>query len=200
MVQYSEYQKMRVECASNISTIQEAKTFCTMLTAARKGHTKCIEQLIALGDSVNVTEQVWPNHSVLQLAVIGSHKHMVEVLIQHSVDLNYINREGKTALAQATERAGTDMVELLLHKGVQVCHDSNGAQKRLLVNAVVRNNVPMCQMLLDFGVSVDNKDEWEKTALIYASALGKLISNLCKAFWSHFWPCSTRMCHIFLIG
>ncbi len=200
MVQCSEYQKMRVECTSNISTISEAKTFCTMLTAARKGHKKCMEQLIALGDSVNVTEQVWPNHGVLQLAVIGSHKHIVEVLMQHSVDLNYINREGKTALTLATERAGTDMVQLLLHNGAVICNDSKGAQKRLLINAVVRSKVPMCHMLLDYGVSVDNMDKWEKTALIYASALGKLISNLCKAFWGHFWPCSTRMCHIFLIG
>ncbi len=164
-----------------------------MLTAARKGHKKCIEQLMALGDSVNAMEQVWPNRSVLHLAVIGSHKHIVETLIQHNVDLNYVNREGKTALTLATERAGTDMVKLLLHNGAQVCHDSNGAQKRLLINGVVRNNVLMCRMLLDFGVSVDNMDEWEKTALIYASALGKLLSNLCKAFWGHF--CSSVLQH-----
>ena len=181
MVQYSEYPKMRVECTSNISMISEAKTFCTMLTAARKGHKKCIEQLIASGVSVNATEQIWPNRSVLQVAVIGSHKHIVEVLIQHGVNLDYVNREGKTVLILATERAGTDIVELLLHNGAGLCQDSDNVQKRLLINAVVRNNVPMCRMLLDFGVLVDNIDEWEKTALIYASALGKLIFKLMTA-------------------
>ena len=54
----------------------------------------------------------------------------------------------------------------------RVCWDCEDVQKRVLINAVVRNNITMCHVLLESGASVNDLDEWEKTALIYASGLG----------------------------
>ena len=97
--------------------------------ASLDGYVDAVKSLLDLGANVNATSAI--NWTPLIGAIVGNHYQCAQALIRAGANVNVMvqiwhsaNWEAKTALGFAVDLDTVDIVQLLLHYGVQVDHMS----------------------------------------------------------------------------
>ena len=133
-------------------------------------------------------------NSFLKLSVDKNHKHVTEVLVQHTgCDVNVRDRMGESVIRRAVRRGNNDVVRLLIDGGADIHHDVSGAlydssnvreylegrgpctNMTLIMEAAQNNQVDVIETLVAEGCSVNEPDRYTgKTALHLAAANGSV--------------------------
>lgn len=103
---------------------------------------------------------------------------MVKLLLDHKVDVNLRDNNGRTVLHSACKVNKLDLVQLLLEKCLQdvdiTSQDTQGNTP--LIYAVMNNNMHMVNLLVGalkkFSLSVDQRNNEDKTAYLRALEMG----------------------------
>jgi len=94
-----------------------------LYSAAKKGNTKVIEELVARGHDVNVKKAgfVREGYTPLHFAVLHERKDAIKTLVKLGADVNAKNKESETPLWIAvSELKNPEIVELLLDFGAKI--------------------------------------------------------------------------------
>lgn len=112
----------------------------------------------------------------LMLAVTMDNIEMVKELVSHGADVAAAHAEnGKNAFFYAADYGVTDIMEYLLKQdgaaeAVQTVIGFGKTTESPLRIALARGDTKMAEMLLDFGVSVNEQDEYGETPLFHVLA------------------------------
>lgn len=137
--------------------------------AARGGHLRVVEQLLAYGAEVNALGAPWG--SALQAACSGGHDEIAKALLEAGADANTVEDAHSTALEIATRDGSTAMVETLLEYGANVSTaDHDGFAPIHL--AALYSNFAKAKLLLEHGAYISAADNDGTTSFMIASAHG----------------------------
>ena len=123
-----------------------------LLLACGQGQIECVHILMRAGADITA-ECSSINLTPLQYASWWGHDDIVQLLLNHGVDVNQTNADGTFALGYATGKLQPDVVKLLLRHGA----DPN--QRNLL------GWTPLIQVCLGATIQDDNPDEDKRSVL-----------------------------------
>lgn len=140
--------------------------------AARQGHYKRAQRLLAGGTNVNAKDQggSTPLHGAAsrgQMALAG-------LLIAHGADVHATDKSGRTPLHKAAGGGHRDVAELLLARGADV----NGVGRRRSatctpLHMAAYSSVEMTELLVAREAEIDARDVRGDTPLHVAACLGR---------------------------
>jgi len=115
-----------------------------------------------------------PAISEFHEAALDGNTDFVRNALEHRIDVNAIDEEGRSALQLASFDGHHQIVGLLLKKGADVNHaDLMG--RTALMFAATASNIEAVDLLIKAGATIDAVDKDEQfTALMYAAAEGQL--------------------------
>ncbi len=150
--------------------------------AISHGKSDMARLLIANGADISALSDGMHSGTPLHHAVLfGSKKHMAELLISKSAEVNARNRQGRTPLIDAILRDRPDMFELLLASGADV--NASGDDAMVFDYAVKNGYTDVAKEMISKGIDVNATDFDGATALHRAARWGSngvvelLISN-----------------------
>ncbi|XP_043944658.1 cortactin-binding protein 2 isoform X2 [Protopterus annectens] len=90
-------------------------SFPALYSAAKNGHTDCVELLLSAGAHVDVTDK----NGLTPLSISAAHGHFrcLELLIDHNAEVNHPASGGQTPLYFACASGNNECVQLLLEAG-----------------------------------------------------------------------------------
>ena len=103
--------------------------------------------------SVRYSNRYWLQKR-LRFAAKFSQKDVIKQLLSMGVSVNAVNKNNRSALLHAVAKDNLEAAELLCANGAEVQHKTND----ILFIAIIRNNVAMIIMLLNYGADIDVKD------------------------------------------
>ncbi|KAG7272603.1 hypothetical protein CRUP_033112, partial [Coryphaenoides rupestris] len=116
-----------------------------------------------------VNKRTLKDQSALLLAVSTSHAGCASLLLQAGADPELMNRERETPLYKACEQENAEIVALLLNHGTSVnTHCIQGWTA--LQEAVCRNNVEICEMLVKAGARLTPRQYLRHLAALHRGA------------------------------
>lgn len=143
--------------------ICKMKIFDSVIT----GRTHDVQQYLVEGDNPNLKHK--DGNSLMCYAIYNNQINIIEMLIQHKVNLNYRTSEGKTYLHLAIRRMKSNRIlTLLIQAGVDV-NSVNKDKRTALHYASILGNLEACQILINAGALVEIKDMFGLTPIDYAS-------------------------------
>lgn len=146
----------------------------TLHEAAQNGDLETCRHLIAQGVDVNKLDDL--NLTPLHWAALGNKPSIVDALINANADLNGFSAYAKmTPLAIAAERGQIEICRRLAAAGADVSiPDEKGwpALKHVILFGE-GDSLEVCRLLVDYGASLDQKDEFNRTAIHWAASKGK---------------------------
>lgn len=106
----------------------------------------------------------------------------VRTLMYANVDVNEKNYAGITPLTIAAEKGNMEIIKMLVEDGNALVNDVSSYGVTPLIAAAAAGNDEAVAYLVEQGANVSAKDDWGKTALIYAATLDnpKLVSSVIK--------------------
>ena len=134
--------------------------------AARKGNTKAIMMLIALG--ANPAPRDINGATPLHKAADMGHRNAAAALLAVGVDPNVQTQSGNTPLHNATRARNSAAVPTLLDAGANP-NQTDEAGHFPLIGSTKRNDVDAVKALLFYGANVNVSDEHANTALHFAT-------------------------------
>lgn len=153
-----------------------------LLLASRRGWVDLVEVL--LEREVDLTFQSSGDKwTALHMAAMSGHRKVLEMLIAKGVDIVIKDRDGRTALFQATEQGFESIVGLLLgRKEIKTDIGAWMGQESLWF-AAEKGYDGIVKLLLDLdsGINFDAVDASHRTAMILAAANGK--ENIVKSMY-----------------
>ena len=94
-------------------------------------------------------------YSPLMYAIQEESIPLVELLINHGADVNYVSHNGISPLICAIQKNSYPMVELLLSKGAHVNITDGLWEFSTLVYAIEENSLPIAKLLIENGANVN---------------------------------------------
>ncbi|MFA6263784.1 MAG: ankyrin repeat domain-containing protein [Candidatus Babeliales bacterium] len=141
-----------------------------LLDAANSGNEAVFKLVFSLIPTVNCQNE--DGNSVLMEAAVSHYDYdvprseaIIKFLLEHDADVNHRNKYGDSALTFAVECAHENIVRLLLQGGI----DLGKEPKTLFHKAVIGKNKKVIKLLLDKGLSVNERDENGETPLHWAA-------------------------------
>ena len=106
----------------------------------------------------------------------------VRTLMYANVDVNEKNYAGITPLTIAAEKGNMEIIKMLVEDGNALVNEASSYGVTPLIAAAAAGNDEAVAYLVGQGANVSAKDDWGKTALIYAATLDnpKLVSSVIK--------------------
>ena len=106
----------------------------------------------------------------------------VRTLMYANVDVNEKNYAGITPLTFAAEKGNMEIIKMLVEDGNALVNDVSSYGVTPLIAAAAAGNDEVVAYLVGQGANVSAKDDWGKTALIYAANIDnpKLVSSVIK--------------------
>ncbi len=106
----------------------------------------------------------------------------VRTLMYANVDVNEKNYAGITPLTIAAEKGNMEIIKMLVEDGNALVNDVSSYGVTPLIAAAAAGNDEVVAYLVGQGANVSAKDDWGKTALIYAANMDnpKLVSSVIK--------------------
>lgn len=106
----------------------------------------------------------------------------VRTLMYANVDVNEKNYAGITPLTIAAEKGNMEIIKMLVEDGNALVNEASSYGVTPLIAAAAAGNDEVVAYLVGQGANVSAKDDWGKTALIYAATLDnpKLVSSVIK--------------------
>lgn len=98
-----------------LSELQADRRFTPLMRAGKEGRLDIVEELLALGVDLAVTNADGCN--ALWLACYNGSHAIIETLIAAGIDIDLQNGNGASALMYVSSNSKPDLVELLLAKG-----------------------------------------------------------------------------------
>ena len=150
-----------IENGVNINLLNEEYfNHSALIFASSAGHFEVCRLLIENGALVDVGDD--GGITALMFAAEHGHLAIAQLLIENGVDINATDENGETALTYACAEGHYDVVQLLIDSGANV--DGFGT----MANAAGRGHLGIIQLLLANGAQVDQRDRYERTALMTA--------------------------------
>ena len=182
-----------VEClVGSFAYLTNRKKTTGLYLAVWFGLKSTTEELLSRG-YCHVNDENAYGHTVLDLAVRKGFLDIVRVLLAHGAQVDAADSMGRTPLALAMERGDVELIKILVSHdanpylssrfGVapirRAADDKNHVILKLLVEHGANSTNAMSYLtklqdkdgiasLLDFGISVDLRDSYERTALLNA--------------------------------
>ena len=133
-----------------------------LIGAAEKGDFATVQSLTEKGADIH-----FDNHKLgtaLHYAAAEGHKDIVQFLLQKGADIHGVSvRDGLTPLTLAVERGRVDIFNLLLEKGAKIhAHDLHEAAEDI-------DRLPIAKTLLQRGIDVNGRNQYNLTPLLIAS-------------------------------
>ena len=160
---HDECAKALLEAGAEVNA--ESRSFGTALAyAARLGHVRRLQALIAAGADVNIPYYVfkWGCENALTNAVQKGYIKCVELLIKAGADVNKVGDKERSILNFAIERLDAPCVNVLIEAGANV----NYSETPPLHSAVVRNAKKCTDLLLKSGAAVNARESALKTTAL----------------------------------
>jgi ankyrin repeat protein len=110
--------------------------------------------------------------TALMYAAHCGYLEVVQLLLQHSADINAVDSKGSNALMKAARTSNIAVAQLLLDSGADISATDTVGHNALF-GAVFVGNVTMMEMLVQRGLSVQAVDNKGCTLLITAAAEGR---------------------------
>ena len=128
--------------------------------------------LMACQSKPNPEEQAKLNSELLE--AVGIHDlDKVEVLLAEGADANATDGEGTAVLFYAVNDGGLQLCEKLLEKGANVnARRATSYHSSCLMEAAVRNDTSMANLLLKYGADVHMRDTFGDPAINWAAYYG----------------------------
>lgn len=106
----------------------------------------------------------------------------VRTLMYANVDVNEKNYAGITPLTIAAEKGNMEIIKMLVEDGNALVNEASSYGVTPLIAAAAAGNDEAVAYLVEQGANISAKDDWGKTALIYAATLDnpKLVSSVIK--------------------
>ena len=116
-----------------------------------------------------------PDEIPLLFWVIQSHvsREVIEMLMEHGLDLSATNREGLGALDIAIKHRRRDIVELCGEQGISYTQSRRRSGLTPLMLAASFSDFEMVDFLLEHGASIEDTDKRGTDAIEYARVLGQ---------------------------
>jgi len=134
-----------------------------LMNAIRNNHAHIVKVLIGAGARVNIRA-----NGPLRTAVYLNHVGIARLLIEAGVDIHIAD---DLPLRLAVEEGHLEMAECLMSNGAQCQKAGDERMLSTLDIPVCNGNVPMLQMLVSKGASIEDVTE---TSLIEAARLGRV--------------------------
>nr|XP_013809716.1 PREDICTED: 2-5A-dependent ribonuclease isoform X1 [Apteryx mantelli mantelli] len=152
-----------------------------LLDACREGHTSVVKALVQdMNADLNICDN--QDRNALIHALKSSRNKTVEsavsighFLLDHGVDVNSRDENGKTALILAAEMKSLDLVKALLDKGEIDIDDADDEGNTALMVAVMKNDYNIAKLLCEKGARTDVGNLIEVANRNRASDLAKLL-------------------------
>ena len=103
---------------------------------------------------------------------------VVKLLLEHDVDPNVKDNDGRTLVLRAAKRGNVDIVKLLLEHGANPNIQENKYGYTPLHYAVKKCHVDVARVLLDYGADPTIRDNEGRTPLDYGSDCEEIIEEL----------------------
>lgn len=173
-----------LDCDADIQA-RSNEDWSVLMFAACDGHTEIVKMLLDRGADINAKEG--NDRTALISAAFWGDTETVRLLVQRGADFRLRDSKGKTALMYATERGFTAVAEILKAAEHDTPSDATAAHKKSLpdVEASKREKeqkkaVKQLELLtkhlkrIKEGGDINAKDDYEKTALMYATEANRL--------------------------
>ena len=145
-----------------ISAPAEIHDTDTLIKASRNGDVNAVKELLKTS-SLRKDNEV----SVLMAASENGHDEVINLLLDHDIDVNSCNENRKSALMIASQHGYVQVVRLLLQRGAQPnLKDSNGLSSLMMASQSSHHDI--VQVLLNHGAEMDVRSSNGWTALMYA--------------------------------
>jgi ankyrin repeat protein len=95
----------------------------------------------------------------------------VELLLDSGANISQEDMQGDTALLVALHHTHSEVVALLVRRGIDVNSAQSPSGYSLLMQACERGSVDMCKALIDLGADMNMKNSEGDTALLIATSL-----------------------------
>lgn len=112
--------------------------------------------------------------TLLFMAIDKRNCPLIQSLLNHGADVNKVNFKGHTPLMTAVYTDKTDMIQCLLSDPNIAINQQNNEGQTALMYATRVNNLPIMQILLTHGASVNKATMSGETALDIAAHHGKV--------------------------
>jgi len=124
--------------------------------ATLNGNITKIKQALINGENVNIVRVIDANQSMLHYATNDENIELIELLIEHKININIEDKYGTTALHKAAKKGFISIIKILIDNGALV--DIQDIQKATPFNKAIYNNEIECaEFLLKNGANIDNK-------------------------------------------
>ena len=129
----------------------------SLANCCREGDVKAVGLFLKAGMIPDMRDRA--GVTLLGLAIRSEHQAVAELLIGSGAALDLQSEDrGYSALMDAASTGSMDMVEYLLKRGANPNLSSKDGQTALVI-AVGRNDVPLCQKLLEYGADSEATDK-----------------------------------------
>ena len=149
------------------------KVHTALMMASERGNSDAINVLLKAGADPNIIDA--DGNTCLHFLVLQRcNKEVLEIIIDHGVHVNTMNKRNETALMIASAKGNTDIIKVLLTAGADPnITDADG-------NACLHNSIygnwerEVLQTIIDHGAHVNITNKEGHTALMIASRKGNI--------------------------
>ena len=156
-----------------------------LISAAKRGHLKCVKVLIQSGANVNKQLPDGRTALIFAAAAAGDHSKCIETLINAGAKVNKQTNEVRNALMYAAQHGNGKCVDVLLHAGTYV-NKQDGCGNTALMWAARYGHAECVDAFLQTWVDVklNKQNNNGETALLYAARFGhhECVNLLIKAW------------------
>ena len=145
----------------------DSQGFTALSYAVFRGHVKIVQLLLDNG-----AEDIGDDPVLLHTAVNG-YAEIMELLLEHGVQVDRANTEGETPLLFAAHLGHINLVRMLLDKGAQADKANKTGEAPLLV-AIASGHTEIAQLLINFGAQVNQASADGSTPLLFAAYEGHI--------------------------
>jgi ankyrin repeat protein len=131
-----------------------------------------IDLINAAGQRIDLNTKLGGSTMLLQASSIG-HEGIVRILLERSVDVNFADGNGLTAMIWASRKSHDSVVELLLEaEGIDMNSKDNNGYTALSWASGMGHDSVVKLLLQAEGIDINFKDKHGQTALLRASRNG----------------------------
>ena len=157
----------------NVGGDDEDENCTPLMSAAKNGHSKVVDQLVKVGKSDVNKKAAWNESTALMIAAERGHAEVVDHLIALNADINLCNSFQNTALMLAAELGNRSVMEVLLRQYDSIQMDTkNGYENTALFLAASNGHKECVDLLISSGADMNIGNKFGKTALMVAAENG----------------------------
>ena len=171
---YAATVKLLLDAGLPVDRPEPREGFTALQAAASSGNVEVARLLLAKGAEVNTPSQ--DGRTPLHFAAGGSSIELIALLLDHKANIDAVQsgHPGKaTPMMYALQNGRVENLKLLLKRGANLKATFHGVGATALHVAAQMGQVEMSKVLLDAGIKIDARDQYQMTPLISAVTAGQ---------------------------